>query len=104
MSTILVFFMTLAQLVAVALGYLVPMPRLFDAAVVYGSPLYFIMNLISTNSVAFEAHLLLPMIALFHVIKYLLLCRSQFTEQHHTTHCLAVMFEITYLVICAGYL
>lgn len=100
MSTLLIFFITIAQIVAVAVSYLMPIPALFDALVVYGSPPYFIMNLLSENSVALDSYPLFPVIALYHVIKYILLCRSQFGEQQHSLHYVAVILECSYLVIC----
>ena len=96
--------MTAAQLGAVLAGYFVPLPKLFDLTVIYGSPLFFIMNLLGSNSVAFDQNPLFPLIALFHVVKYLLLCRSQFIEERYSLHYLAVIFEVLYLVICARYI
>jgi len=104
MSTVIVFLMTLGQLIAVVVGYTVPIPTLFDALVNYGSPLYFIFNLISSNSVIAEEHIWFPLLAAFHVFKYMFLCRSQFIEERHSLHYMAVIFEIMYLVVCAYYL
>jgi hypothetical protein len=100
MSTLLVFLMTLGQLVAVGVGRFVPIPELYDAFVHYGSPTYFIMNLLGNDSVMFEDYPFFPMLAAFHVIKYVCLCRSQFVEARFSLHYLAVIFEIIYLVIC----
>jgi hypothetical protein len=104
MSTIIVFLLTLGELIAVAVGYFVPIPALFDALVVYGSPPYFIMNSLGRDSVAFEQHILFPLIAFFHFVKYLCLCRSQFCDSRYSLHYLAVIFETIYLVICAFHL
>lgn len=100
MSTIIVFLMTLGQLAAVLVGYFKPFPALFDAAVIYGSPPYFIINSLGSSSVAFEQHPLFPALAAFHVIKYLAMARSQFVMERHSLHYLAVIFEILYLAIC----
>ena len=104
MSTILVFVMTFGQLLAVLVGILKPSPLLFNAFVAYGSPPYFIINSLGANSVAFEANPILPLFVAFHAIKYLALARSQFIMERHSLHYLAVIFEITYLIICFYYL
>lgn len=100
MSTILVFIMTLAQLLAVILAHLAPIAVLWDALVIYGSPMFFIMNSLGEESVAFEANMLFPLLAAFHIFKYLCLARSQFGEERRSLHFLAVIFEAIYLVIC----
>lgn len=102
MSTVIVFLLTLGQLVAIAIGYYMPLPELFDALAVYGSPPYFIMHLLSPESVAFDHHPLFPLIALFHIVKYLFLCRSQFVEDWHSLHYLAIILEGAYLVIAGA--
>ena len=104
MSTILVFLITTLQLIAVAVGYVVPIAPLFDAFAVYGSPMFFIINLLGHSSVAFESNIIFPLIAMFHVIKYLCLARSQFGYERRSLHILSVIFEVIYLVICAMHL
>lgn len=104
MSTIFLFLMVLSQMVAVMVGYYKPLPALFDAAVVYGSPLFFIKNLLGSESVVLESNILFPLIAAFHVVKYLLLCRSQFSERYYSLHYFSVILEITYLVVAAQFI
>lgn len=104
MVTIIVFILTLAELLAVALGYLVPFPILFEALVTYGSPVFFILNLLRENPVALGQYLLFPLTSLFHVVKYICLCISQADEDRHYLHFLAVIFELVYLAICIYHL
>ena len=104
MSAILAFIFTLAQAGAAIVGYFKPIPLLFDAAVVYGSPLALLMSAIGQNSVAHETELMFPLIALFHVVKYITLMRSRFVEEYHSFHYMALILEISYLLFCAYYL
>ncbi len=100
MSTVIVFLMTFSELLAAAIGYLKPYPELFDAVVGYGSPPYFIIHSLGNSSVGFEQNHLLPLIAAFHVIKYLALARSQFGVEWASLRYLAVAFEVVYLAVC----
>lgn len=104
MSTLLAFLMTLVQLLAVVVAYIKPYPELFDAVIFYGSPPAIIINIIGASSVYFESNIYFPLIALFHVIKYIALSRSQFVTEKPTLHYVAVIFEILYLGTAAYYL
>lgn len=104
MSTILVFLMIVSELAAIAAGYFVPMPELFNAAMTYASPLFLIKNSLGENPMEFGNNILIPLVIAFHAIKYLLLCRSQFTETHYSLHYAALFLEIGYLVMCARYI
>lgn len=104
MSTILVFIMTLAEMAAIVIGYFLPMPALFDAVVTYGSPPYFIINSLGGSTVAFAHNPTLPLLAGFHVVKYLAMARSQFVMERHSLHYLSIIFEIIYLAVAFNHL
>lgn len=92
--------MTLAELAVALIGIFKPSPDLFNLAIAYGSPPYFILNSLGENRVDFGGNPLLPLLAGFHAVKYLTLARSQFVSERHSLHYLAVIFEIVYLAIC----
>ena len=104
MSTILVFLLTLIQFSAVVVSIIVPIKPLFDTLVVYGSPMFFIMNSLGKETVAFEPNIIFPLLAVFHVIKYVALARSQFGEDRRSLHIVSVIMEIMYLAVCAYHL
>ncbi len=103
MSTIIVFTMSLLQLVAVAAGYFAPLPILFDAVLIYGSPIYIVFNLLGGESIATNAGSFFPLIVLFHIVKYSFLCHSQFNTERHGLHYAAATLEVVYLALGAYY-
>ena len=101
MSTIFVFFLTLLQLGILAYSYFKPDTALFVFLVIDSSPLHLVRSMIDENISAMNHFL--PLIILYHAVKYIFLCRSQFTEYRYGQHYSAVAMEIAYLVICAQY-
>lgn len=91
--------MTLGQLAAVFWAYNAPDPKLIEILVTHGSPVRMIRGIFGDN-VDFTQHVFFPMMMLFHLFKYLFLARSQFIEERHSLHYLAVIFEVIYLGIC----
>ena len=103
MSTIIAFLLTLTQLAIAGYGYFGHSEIIFQAMVVYGSPLYFIMHLVGGSSVVFEPNIVYPLMAVGHVVKYLALFRSQAMQERLALHYSAVAMEIFYLALSAYY-
>jgi len=100
MSTILIFIITLGELIALALGAFVPMPALSEAMLTYCSPPYLILGLLNQFDGILQEHPLIPMIVFCHTIKYAILGRATTIEDRRSLFYLAVIFEIIYLFIC----
>ena len=102
MYTIIVFLCTLAEISALAAGYLLHSQAIFINVAVYGSPFYMVMNLLNRNSPFFETNPIYIGFAVFHLIKYAAFCRSQATEDRNFLRSAAIFMEAAYLAI-GGY-
>jgi hypothetical protein len=95
--------MTLAQLVAIALSYVLDLEPLRHAVLGYGSPVTIIYHTLGFDADQ-PAGMYLPFALLYHGIKYLLLCRAQFTAEWRSFFYLTIMLEMIYLLLCWHYL
>ena len=101
--SIIVFLCTLTEVTTVALSYAMNAQVILTNAVIYGSPLYIIMNLLGKDSAFLEKNPIYIVFALFHVIKYLCFFRSQWVEDTNAMRKTAVIMEAMYLGACAYY-
>lgn len=100
----LAFFLTFLELAAAGLGYALQSEGIFSMVVTYGSPIYLFRNLFGGDSVFFSGNpYYIGMFAL-HALKYGALIKAQFSGEGGKLFWLAVMFEATYLLLCAYYM
>jgi hypothetical protein len=103
MYSVILFFMTLAQLSAIAMAFAMGSQMLFSSVAIYGSPFYIIIHLLGNDSAFLETNHIYIGFALFHVIKYFCFFRSQMVEDGNILRSLAIIMEMLYLGICAYY-
>ncbi len=78
MYAILAFLITLGELAAVIGSYALHSHNILYNALVYGSPFYLLMNLLSSESALWDKNPLYLGLAVFHIIKYVIIFRAQF--------------------------
>ncbi|MDX2074283.1 MAG: hypothetical protein SFX19_07980 [Alphaproteobacteria bacterium] len=103
MSTIIVFLLTWGQLAVLLSAWYMRLPEVYQALTGYGSPPYFVLNSLGSNSVDFSNPIMAAMLT-FHIVKYVFLCRSQFITDRYSLHYMSIVGEVIYLVICWQYL
>lgn len=100
----LVFFLTLLQLVIVFGSQAMGAEEIFSLAVIYGSPLYLVMNLIKSVTSVLGADAIYIMLLAYHLFKYVLFFCAQLRGDRNFFFFMAIIFEAIYLGISGYYL
>lgn len=104
MYSSLIFLLTLAQVLVVGGSYVTHNGAIFGAAVIYGSPFYLLMTLISADSVFYDSSPLYLAIFAYHIVKYFLFFRAQMLDDNNLRRTAAIFMEGAYLALCGYYL
>src|SRR5271154_5015493 len=102
--SILAFLITFAELAIVIGSYVLKSKNILYAWLVYGSPFYLVMNLLTVDSVFWEKNPIYIGLFAFHFIKYFIFFRSQIYDEPNMLRLVAVVFEAAYLGLSGYYL
>jgi len=103
MYSVIVFLFTLLEVGTIVVSYAMHSQMVFTNVVIYGSPLYMIMNLLGRDSAFLEKNPVYVLFALFHLIKYFSFFRAQMIEDSNVLLKLAIFMEAIYLAVGAYY-
>ena len=98
------FILVFLQALVAGITYATGATELFYDVVVYGSPFYLAMNMLTQFSVFFDVSPIYLFMFCFHILKYALIFRSQLTEDRNLWRTLAILGEIGYLSLAGYYL
>lgn len=94
MSAVFFFLMVVAEIIAVLAGLYMPQPELYDI-LVHHSPGALVFAILDEKTSI--THPLLPLIILFHALKYLFMMRANFSEDRRSLFYLGIILETGYL-------
>ena len=103
MYSLIVFLFTLAEVIAAAASYALQSQVIFANVVVYGSPFYLVMHLLSGDSAILAKNPLYISFAAFHLIKYFAFFQAQLKDDGGFLRIGAVLMEALYLATSAYY-
>jgi len=103
MYSLIAFLFALAEIVAIAVSYAMHFQAVFANVVVYGSPFYMIMHLLSSDSAIMEKNPIYLLFAAFHLIKYFAFFQAQIKEDGGFLRTGAILMEALYLAASAYY-
>ena len=102
--SIIVFILSGVQLAIIGGSYLMEAPKIFYAALVYGSPFYLAKTIIGEQSFLYDKNPLYLGILIYHIVKYFFFMKAQRNDDDNKLRTMAVIFEITYLALSTYYL
>jgi hypothetical protein len=98
------FLITLIQLAIVVGSHALQYPNYFYNLLVYGSPFYLLMNIMTPDSALWDKNWLYILLLAYHVFKYFLVFRAQIVDDSNWYRHLAILFEAVYLCLSGYYL
>jgi len=103
MSAIIAFLITLSELAIVLGSAFLHSHNILYNALVYGSPLYLIMNLLNADSVFADSNPIYLGLLSLHIFKYFIIFRAQMNDEHPRLRMSAILMEAAYLALSAYY-
>jgi hypothetical protein len=97
------FILTLIQTLIMVGSYFMGSHSIFLNVVVYGSPFYLLMTLISESSILVETPLYMAAF-IYHVFKYYVFFKAQLVDDNNLKRNLAILMEGGYLALTGYYL
>lgn len=97
------FILTLIQTLIMVGSYFMGSHSIFLNVVVYGSPFYLLMTLISESSILVETPLYMAAF-IYHVFKYYVFFKAQLVDDNNLKRNLAILMEAGYLALTGYYL
>lgn len=104
MFSVFSFIFTFSQLAIILTSYALQAKITFNLWVIYGSPFYMIRNALGSESVVFDSNPLYLVLAVYHVIKYLIMFKAQRDAEKPGMFYTAVAFETFYLCLSGYYM
>lgn len=104
MYSFIAFLVTFGQLAIALWSYAAGAQETFYFVVVYGSPFYLAMNLLTQFSLLLDTSPAYVAMAGYHLLKYFLFFRAQVSEERNLWLMLAILFEAAYLGLSGYYL
>ncbi|MDE3061033.1 MAG: hypothetical protein KGJ06_08475 [Pseudomonadota bacterium] len=98
----LTLLITSAELTVVIGSRIAESKNIFYSWLVYGSPLYLLMNLLSASAEYWKSNPILIALGVFHIFKYLLFFKARTSDVPNFLLPLSIVFEATYLIL-SGY-
>jgi hypothetical protein len=103
MYSSVVLILALVQTLIVAGSYFMGSHAIFLNIVVYGSPFYLLMTLISSASMLIETPIYMAAF-IYHVFKYYVFFKAQLVDDNNLRRNLAILMEGGYLALTGYYL
>jgi len=103
MYSLIVFFCALAEIAVTGISYVLHLQAVFTNIVVYGSPFYLVMHLLSSDSALIAQNPIYLLFAAFHLLKYFAFFRAQLKEGGGFLLTAAIVMEALYLAASAYY-
>lgn len=97
------FILTFVQTLIVVGSYFMGSPSVFLNVVVYGSPFYLLMTMISSASILVETPIYMAAF-IYHVFKYYVFFKAQLVDDNNLKRNLAILMEGGYLALTGYYL
>jgi hypothetical protein len=103
MYSAVVLILTLVQALIVAGSYFMGSSSVFLNVVVYGSPFYLLMTMISSASILVETPIYMAAF-IYHVFKYYVFFKAQLCDDSNWRRNFAIVLEAGYLALTGYYL
>jgi hypothetical protein len=103
MAVIVSFLITLAELAFVIGSALMQSHNIIYLALVYGSPLYLIMNMLNSDSMLLDSKPFFIIMFAFHIVKYFIIFRAQLRDDFTWLRWGSIVMEAAYLATSAYY-
>ena len=102
--SLVALLLALVEVGAAATGYALGSVPVFSNVIIYGSPLYLVMNLFTSGSAFIDSNPLYMGFIAFHLIKYFCFIRAQLADDGNNMRLVAIALEAAYLATSAYYI
>lgn len=104
MNSTIVLIVTLLQLLVALGSYVMQSSAVFYGLVVYGSPFYLAMTMLTKESAITDNTYLYVLLGLYHIVKYFFFFRAQMVDEQNAKKTVAIVLEAAYLGLSAYYI